>query len=582
MKKLFKRIIPLFALIAVIAAVIFALPACDSTGAGSGTTAAPAEVTTAARDLAIVSGGKTEYRVIYREDGSTAELNAAKEVANGLKRMSSVEVTMASDLLMPGQSYAEDGFEILVGYTGYPESRSAYDELSYGSYSVSAEGNRIILAARGDNEISRVTDEFLSLLTVSGKGDTASISFPADALRRGTLTEEVAVLPIVNGGEYDSVYSTGDGVYMVVVKKADAELFSSYLSALAGAGYEEMARYTTEKGDFSTLYANGLSVHVAFCDKTLRVSAEKTELPDIMFADKAPAAGNVEPLVSFVGLAHDTRNNGGVYKNGLSLIWRLSDGSFMIADGGGQNAVHAKVVYDELCRLAVDPSDIRISAWFITHAHIDHAGVFHMFTENYRDRVKVERLICNIPTPTYLQALTDDGESSSAIMSKTIRSDIKKWNGLKVIKAHEGNRYYIAGAEVTVYATTDMLYPATESTTANSTSVVFGVTINGKKLLVTGDAGGDTCRAAVMAWGRELKSDAMTVIHHGLRGATTQFYSFVNPEAVLWPAAQALYEDTYTRSYNEYLMKSLSVKYSYVADNKIYTFRAGDFSQTIN
>ncbi len=564
--------------------LILMLTACGGNVPGPDTTEAPGTTEAAPSDiLSIVSGGKTSYRVVYRDGGTAAELEAAREVAKGLKRMSSVEVALASDLLMPGQSYPDDGCEILVGYTGYPESRLAYEGLSYGAYSVSADGGRIILAARGDNEISRVTDEFLSMLTVSGKGEDASVSYPAGGMRRGTLTEEVAALPIVAGGEYDSVYSTGDGAYMVVVKKADAELFSSYISALGSAGFEEKVRNTTGKGDFSTLYGNGLTIHAAFSDKTLRVTAQKAEIPDIISKDGAPPAGSIEPLVSFVGLAYDTKNNGGLYKNGLSIIWRLSDGSFMIADGGGQNATHAKLVYDELCRLAVDKNDIRISAWFITHPHIDHAGVFHMFTTTYRSHVKLERLICNIPTTGYYQSLSDDSTEGTAVsMSTTIRSDIKKWRDLKVIKAHEGQRYYIAGAEINVYTTADMLYPATESTTANSTSVVFGVTINGKKLLVTGDAGGDTCRAAISAWGRELKSDAMTVIHHGLRGATTQFYAFVNPETVLWPSAMSLYEDTRTRSYNEYLMKSLSVKYSYVADNRIYTFAAGDLTKTIS
>ena len=73
----------------------------------------------------------------------------------------------------------------------------------------------------------------------------------------------------------------------------------------------------------------------------------------------------------------------------------------------------------------------------------------------------------------------------------------------------------------------------------------------------------------------------MTVIHHGLRGATTQFYSFVNPETVLWPSALVLFEDTRSRSYNAYLLNSLAVKHSYVADNKIYTFAAKDLTKPV-
>ena len=88
---------------------------------------------------------------------------------------------------------------------------------------------------------------------------------------------------MISGGEYDSVYSTGDGAYMVVVRKADADISAAYLTSLADAGFEERIRYSDEKNIFGSFEGNGLTVYTAFCDKTLRVIVQKGSLSDIMF-----------------------------------------------------------------------------------------------------------------------------------------------------------------------------------------------------------------------------------------------------------------------------------------------------------
>lgn len=548
------------------------LSSCLGGTEGEDTSSPPSETTAANTDavLTLASGGATGYRVIYHEDCTAAESAAAIAVAKKLSSLSGADFELESDLLLPGRTYAANGYEILVGSTGYDESRAAVSELAYGGYSITVVGDRVVIAAAGEDAIARAAESLAQALTVE-KGEDGGIllTFAADTCLSGNVTPEVEMLPRF-GAELDSVYDTGDGAYMIIEKNAEREAFDAYVAKLEALGFAHVAATETQKGCFVTLYGNSHTVYLGFYgdSDSVRIISQRTAAPSALSASET--GGTVEPVISFVGLARDTKGNGTLYGNGLSLILRLSDGSFLIADGGGQNTTHAELVYSELRRLATDPDDIRISAWFITHAHIDHAGVFHIFSQKYADKVTLERLIWNIPTEKYLTSLEDDGESTAAEMARRIRSDVDRWKGLEVIKAHVGQEYYFADARVMIYATADMLYPAGASTTANSTSVVFKITTSDGSLMVTGDADTDTCGIMCGLFGTELKSDAITVVHHGYTGGTTQFYSYVAPRIVLWPASQEVYEATRGREYNKYLLDAAFVERVIVAHDEIY------------
>ena len=54
-------------------------------------------------------------------------------------------------------------------------------------------------------------------------------------------------------------------------------------------------------------------------------------------------------------------------------------------------------------------------------------------------------------------------------------------------------------------------------------------------------------------------------------GATTQLYSLIDPDIVLWPSSREVYEQTRSRDYNVHLLNNLHVKEVHVAGSDIYT-----------
>ena len=59
------------------------------------------------------------------------------------------------------------------------------------------------------------------------------------------------------------------------------------------------------------------------------------------------------------------------YANGMSVVYHLKDGRFLIFDSG--NSSVGEFLYDTLRRLNGE-GDINVAAWIITHPHGDHYG----------------------------------------------------------------------------------------------------------------------------------------------------------------------------------------------------------------
>ena len=76
----------------------------------------------------------------------------------------------------------------------------------------------------------------------------------------------------------------------------------------------------------------------------------------------------------------------------------------------------------------------------------------------------------------------------------------------------------------------------------NDASTVTRLTINGKTVLMTGDAAAGTWGTLVERCGAALKSDILQVPHHGAApGGTVEAYDLIDPDVLLWTAGDNLY-----------------------------------------
>ena len=83
---------------------------------------------------------------------------------------------------------------------------------------------------------------------------------------------------------------------------------------------------------------------------------------------------------------------------GMSYTVRLSDGRFIVIDGGWNFTPDAR----ELMRVLKAGSPFEkpvIAAWIMTHAHCDHYRCFNTFCELFGGEFTVEKFMLNFPNP---------------------------------------------------------------------------------------------------------------------------------------------------------------------------------------
>ena len=199
---------------------------------------------------------------------------------------------------------------------------------------------------------------------------------------------------------------------------------------------------------------------------------------------------------------------------GMCYIYKLSDGSAVILDGGTRD--NADNLYAALQKLDIDKDEngrFRITAWIFSHGHLDHYGAFTALADQYHEKTDISYVMYSFPTDGISLASHDCDVSAFA---ESVRA---YYPNAVHVTPHAGLRYHFDNL------TLDMLYtPEVLSFVdyANDTSLIFIADVAGARVLHTGDAGN---RAAEAAWSMYEKeaflADALQITHHGLYTAGT-------------------------------------------------------------
>ena len=174
MKKLLKAI----AFVLVLLQLLPALVACTQQGNGDTTTAPigadsnPAETTAdeTAADLPIAgegfftlfSDGKVNVTTIrYKENPGDTTFEAITKLRDKIESEMGVRVKLSPDYSTDKNPPDSSTYEILVGETNYPESKEAHASIGYGEYAIKVVGNKLVIAAYGENEIYRAVNNII-------------------------------------------------------------------------------------------------------------------------------------------------------------------------------------------------------------------------------------------------------------------------------------------------------------------------------------------------------------------------------------------------------------------------------------
>ena len=302
--------------------------------------------------------------------------------------------------------------------------------------------------------------------------------------------------------------------------------FDAYVHEMENLGCRLVGTYTMGSNRYALMKHAYFTAYISLLcgEKQLRVCIGRSdEIAPPQSTDSA--TGETTPKLWQLSIDNEAAKSNG----GMGYVLQLSNGSYIVVDGGYKTDEDAEAIYNVLVQNKLPGHDKPvIAAWFITHQHVDHYGALYTFTRNYKDAVEVKAFYCNLPFRTVSDIVPQ--------VSKNIEDVMASWPGAVLYrKPHSGMSFHICDAKITVLCTFEDVYPF-KIEDGNDASLVFKVELGGQSILFTGDAEyGENNRLKYLDTS-VLKSDFLQYPHHGYdKQCKENFYVKVSPSVVLWP-----------------------------------------------
>lgn len=563
----FKSLLAILLIIATLLTVIACTPdkAPDESSSENSTTAQ--ETAPSNEKILLFSGEEWQRKIIRAEYWNTNEYSVAMKLAASLEELTTVRPKLGMDFKRKDEEYDSTTAEILFGFTAYPESRLVYESLALGEAEIRVVGQKIVIAGYSYEALYNLYLHLVDVFEANYKDGKLEVT--AEQLQiKQTVDNTLSSLPVPKDVNFSTVESCGYDQSLFIFKKATPETFTTYKTQMST---HTLVTESEESGNYFATYMVGKNlVNVSYSkhDKCFRIIINKNKTATPLF-DRKEVVKVCEPMIIMHGLGWDTQ------QNGLCMLIRLSDGSFIVVDGGFNRDRDATDLYNLLVKYTPDGMKPTVSAWFITHAHGDHHATFaNKFVSKYKLKVDIKAVVFNPPSAALNQ--TEDNEGGGA---GNVIAAANSINGCEWIRCHVGDKYFIGDAEVDMLYTVDYQYP-NAFTYYNTCSIIFSVKIAGQRIMITGDGANSSFDKVVDMFGADLKADILQVAHHGYgTGVSTssstavlQAYKYISPSLVLWPIGATDYPTVNDRMYNQILFQLATVKEIVVAEDKDHAY----------
>ena len=253
---------------------------------------------------------------------------------------------------------------------------------------------------------------------------------------------------------------------------------------------------------------------------------------------------------------------------GMSYAVRLSDGRFILLDGGRELEPDADRLMETLKEASPHEKPV-IGAWILSHPHPDHYYCFFKFLERHREKAVIEKVLLNFPEAddlTHYPKLVskhrrEEGVTANAHMLRL--QDVLRDLGVSLYYPHTGQIYRIGDAVLEILASMDDTIGISDN--INAASLVIRMELGGQITLWATDASFEAARLPER-YGQYLKADILQVPHHGFRcgdsHAAMAGYRLIAPKVCLMPVSEynAFTAFCAYRECTRYLMTRCDVK----------------------
>ena len=341
---------------------------------------------------------------------------------------------------------------------------------------------------------------------------------------------------MTEAGSDVGVYDALDGTYVFCRGDLTEGDLESYLSELSAEGFETIRRESLGNNEYYCLAGKDADAYLSYLRDAseLRVYAEPKGFSKLPPAKNGEAGDGDTVLIQLTVDNIVDRANGG-----MTYALRLSDGRFVLIDGGYYSDDEADRIYSILKKYTPEGQRPHIAAWFLTHFHGDHYGGMIRFAEKYAKECKLDGY--------YFNGLRNGRAGWHGMIDKfAVLRDM--WSTPPEIygKIHSGMTLEFSGVPIRVMCTHEDVYPK-NFIDANDMGSVLRIDACSQRIMMLGDCRDTECDAMIKAFEGcgELKSDMVQYSHHGYEGATKQFYEAVDAETVLFPMNIVGWQENY-------------------------------------
>ncbi len=529
----------------------------------------------------LITNGASTVRIIRSSKLNTEHyyVQAAIKIRNKIEDTTGIKLDMYDDYKKPSEVYDNSTLEILVGKTGYDQFNTAIADLSYGDYTIKAIGNKIVIFGFTEDAMNAAANEFIKLVAQheTEENEISSVSIPRDALNIVNThagSKVLSALPYYDGATFSSTYQSNLDCDELILSDATAENYAAYIEKLQSAGYTKYTDNDINGNLFTTLYNKDYTLNVGFYKpyKECRIIMEPFAEESLIGLESDNKYTPVTTSqVTMLGCEYQ-KSDGSYVGNGLSLLFRLADGSFVIVDGGHttNSSTWANNLVTTITAQAKEYAtgkDIRIAAWFVSHAHGDHNGMLTKQAALF-NRFTVERVIACFMTDEERNKANasnsphadnwSDGEGGSDDSTISAAATM----GADFIVCHVGQRFFFADTVFEILYTVESYGPQLVNALNTSTILVRAITTDasGKSssMMIMGDVTGPAMAICNKMYGISMACDIVQVAHHGYttwgnNDAMATSYKYMSPKIVLWPQGSSAFPNYKEKSYNKVL-----------------------------
>ena len=357
-----------------------------------------------------------------------------------------------------------------------------------------------------------------------------------------TDSELFQTIPVMTGEklEFSEVTDVGGGNFMITADNTTKQEYDDYLAVLEQDGFKKHVDNSDSEGLEGYVYTSHylkeeLLVVVSYLSKmedTVITVGKDAVLSEHLFYSEDYVADNIEGAKTTITMPE-------LYTAGNSFILQLKNGHFIINDGGEQDDL--PYLLDFLDSKVEKGEKPIVEAWFISHAHKDHMGTFLAFYEKqeYTNRLYVEEVYFTVPSVEAQQgdAANYDQAETLCFYTETVPGILRSTSGSAPtqIRMRLGERYFFNDFTIDVMFTPDIL-PYQEWKTWNATSVGLMYTIEGQKMLITGDIDWECQKVMLETFDDDYFNMAIYQAPHHGGNVYNQFSSHLKVDTILYPS----------------------------------------------